>query len=73
MKGKKTPLTTLRNLKDFESKLSTGEFVRVHRSYIVAMSQIDFISKNEITIDTYTIPIGNTYRKTLDDAIDKNS
>ena len=73
LKGKKTPLTTLRNLKDFESKLSTGEFVRVHRSYIVAMSQIDFISKNEITIDTYTIPIGNTYRKTLDDAIDKNS
>lgn len=72
-KGKKTPLTTLKNLKEFESKLSTGEFVRVHRSYIVAMNQVDFISKNEIMIDTYTIPIGNTFRKLLDEAIEKNS
>lgn len=73
LKGKKTPLTTLKNLKEFEGKLSSSEFVRVHRSYIIAMSQVDFISKNEITIDTYTIPIGNTFRKTLDEAIMKNS
>lgn len=72
LKGKKTPLTTLKNLKEFETKLPV-EFVRVHRSYIVAMNQIDFISKNEISIDTYTIPIGNTFRKTLDDAIARNS
>lgn len=72
LKGKKTPLTTLKNLKEFETKLS-AEFVRVHRSYIIAMNQIDYISKNEITIDSYTIPIGNTYRKTLDDAIARNS
>ena len=73
LRGKKTPLTTLKNLKEFETKLAASEFVRVHRSYIIAMSQIDIISKNEITIDTYTIPIGNTYRKTLEDAIAKNS
>ena len=71
-KGKKTPLTTLKNLKEFENKLSS-QFVRVHRSYIVAMNKIDFISKNEINIDTHTIPIGNTYRKVLEDAIAKNS
>jgi DNA-binding LytR/AlgR family response regulator len=73
LKGKKTPLTTLKNLKEFESKLGSNEFVRVHRSYIIAMDQIDIISKNEITIDTYTIPIGNTYRKVLEDAIARNS
>jgi len=73
LRGKKTPLTTLKNLKEFETKLAASEFVRVHRSYIIAMSQIDIISKNEITIDSYTIPIGNTYRKTLEDAIAKNS
>ena len=72
LKGKKTPLTTLKNLKEFENKLSS-EFVRVHRSYIVAMNRIDYISKNEITIETYTIPIGNTYRKVLEDAIAQNS
>lgn len=73
LRGKKTPLTTLRNLKEFETKLVSAEFVRVHRSYIVAMNQIDFISKSEITIDTFTIPIGNAYRKTLEDAIARNS
>jgi len=73
LKGKKTPLTTLKNLKEFEILLSYNDFQRVHRSYIVAMSQIDYISKNEITIDTYTIPIGNSYRKNLDDAIGRNS
>ena len=72
LKGKKTPLTTLKNLKEFETKLSDG-FVRVHRSYIISMNHVDYISKNEITIDTYTIPIGNTYRKILDVAIAKNS
>ena len=73
LRGKKTPLTTLKNMKEFEAKLASSEFVRVHRSYIIALSQIDFISRNEITIDSYTIPIGNTYRKTLEDAIAKNS
>ena len=73
LRGKKTPLTTLKNLKEFESKLASAEFVRVHRSYIIAMNQIDFISKSEITIDTFTIPIGNAYRKTLEDAIARNS
>jgi DNA-binding LytR/AlgR family response regulator len=72
LKGKKAPFTTLKNLKEFETKLS-AEFVRVHRSYIIAMNQIDYISKNEITIDTYTIPIGNSYRKALEEAIARNS
>ena len=73
IKGKKTPLTTLKNLKEFELLLSYNDFLRVHRSYILAMSQIDFISKNEINIDTYTIPIGNSFRKSLDEAIGRNS
>jgi len=73
LKGKKTPITTLKNLKEFEAKLSPTEFIRVHRSYIVGINHIDFISKNEITIDSYTIPIGNSFRKGLDDVIENNS
>lgn len=72
LKGKKTPLTTLKNLKEFESVLSENQFIRVHRSYIVSINQIDCISKNEIMMEQYTIPIGNAYRKNLDDAIENN-
>lgn len=73
LKGKISPLTTLQNLKDFESKLPDNAFIRVHRSYIVSLSQVDSISRNEITIGTYTIPIGHAYRQLLDDMISKNS
>ncbi len=72
-KGKASPLTTLQNLKEFETKLPPDDFVRVHRSYIVALGQIDFISRNEITIGTNHIPIGNSFRPVLDEAIQKNS
>jgi DNA-binding LytR/AlgR family response regulator len=73
LKGKISPLTTLQNLKDFESKLPVNSFIRVHRSYIVSLSQVDAISRNEITIGTYTIPIGHAYRQLLDEMITKNS
>jgi len=73
LKGKVSPLTTLQNLKDFESKLPENSFIRVHRSYIVSLSQVDSISRNEISIGTHTIPIGNAYRQLLDDMISKNS
>jgi len=73
LKGKVSPLTTLQNLKDFESKLPDSAFIRVHRSYIVSLAQVDTISRNEITIGTYTIPIGHAYRQLLDEMIQKNS
>ncbi len=73
LKGKVSPLTTLQNLKDFENKLPESAFVRVHRSYIVSLGQVDTISRNEITIGTYTIPIGHAYRQLLDEMIQKNS
>ncbi len=73
LKGKTSPLTTLQNLKEFESKLPETTFVRVHRSYIISLSQVDSISRNEISIGTHTIPIGNAYRQLLDDMITKNS
>ena len=73
LKGKASPLTTLQNLKEFETKLPKDDFVRVHRSYIVAMSQIDYISRNEIIIGTTHIPIGNSFRAALDEVIEKHS
>lgn len=73
LKGKLSPLTTLQNLKDFEARLPENRFIRVHRSYIVSLSQVDSISRNEISIGTHTIPIGNAYRQLLDEMITKNS
>ncbi|MDE3235100.1 MAG: LytTR family transcriptional regulator DNA-binding domain-containing protein [Bacteroidota bacterium] len=73
LKGKASPLTTLQNLKEFEGKLPEKKFIRVHRSYIVAIEQIDTISRSEITIGQFTIPIGNSFKASVDEMIEKNS
>jgi DNA-binding LytR/AlgR family response regulator len=49
-----------------------NNFVRVHRSYIVALAQVETISRNEITIGNTTLPIGHAYRPMLDEMIGKN-
>ena len=73
LKGKVSPLTTLQNLKDFESRLPHRHFIRVHRSYMVAIDQVESISRNEITIGSHTIPVGHAYRSKLDEMTGKNS
>jgi two-component system, LytTR family, response regulator len=58
----KEKLITLQNLKALEQYLPRQNFIRVHKSYIVAVNKIDAIEKNRIFIGTEVIPIGETYR-----------
>jgi two-component system, LytTR family, response regulator len=55
-------LITLQNLKTFEQHLNPQQFMRVHKSYIVALNKIDSIERSRIFIGTHVIPIGDTYR-----------
>lgn len=52
-------------LKSIEEKLPTSKFVRVHRSYIVAINKIDFIQEGTITIVKTTIPVADTHKANL--------
>ncbi|RYZ20351.1 MAG: response regulator transcription factor [Chitinophagaceae bacterium] len=52
-------------LKSIEEKLSPQKFIRVHRSYIVSMSKIDFIQEGVISIGKASVPVADTYRTTL--------
>jgi len=52
-------------LKDVTDKLPTNNFLRVHRSYVVAINQIHTIKENNIVIGKSTVPISRSYRKTL--------
>ncbi len=62
---KPKPIITLQNLKTFVSKLPANDFIRVHRSYVISISSIDVVSKNEIIIGNKFIPIGESYRNSL--------
>ncbi len=59
----KEKLITLETLKSFEESLPKNRFVRVHKSYIVAVEKIDSIERNRIFIKDAVIPIGDTYKE----------
>ena len=73
LKDKAAPLTTLQNLKEFESRLPHTDFIRVHKSYIVALQHIDCIARNEIMMGTFSIPVGDAFRNGLNGFISKHS
>jgi DNA-binding LytR/AlgR family response regulator len=65
------PILSLMSLKQLEGDLPFGNFVRVHRSYIINIDKISSINKNRIIIDKKQIPIGETYKKQFMNLIDK--
>ena len=54
---------TYQTLTYFEEKLPASQFLRVHRSYIVSLAHINSYSASVLTIQSATIPIGNTYAR----------
>ncbi len=52
-------------LKRLQETLSTSQFIRCHRAYIVNSKKITSISGSKLWIDQTPIPIGKNYRKTL--------
>lgn len=52
-------------LKSIEEKLPQNKFIRVHRSYIVSLSKIEFIQDGAISIGKASVPIADTYRTVL--------
>jgi len=73
IKGKSDPILTLSNLKSFHSRLPAEEFMRVHRSYIVSISHIDSIARNEIYVGKKIIPIGETFKNDFYQMVESNS
>ncbi|MGZ8544857.1 MAG: LytR/AlgR family response regulator transcription factor [Flavisolibacter sp.] len=52
-------------LKSIEEKLPSTKFIRVHRSYIVAINKIDYIQEGTISIGKTTIPVADTHKSNL--------
>lgn len=52
-------------LKDFEEKLTSNHFIRLHRSFIVNISQIDEIATSHIVIGKKAIPLSVDMKREL--------
>ncbi|WP_199121500.1 LytTR family DNA-binding domain-containing protein [Pedobacter sp. ASV28] len=64
LKGGK-PVVTRLGLKGLEERLGQDKFLRVHKSYIVALDKIESIQKTQLIIAGEEIPIGIGYRPLL--------
>ncbi|MEM1327545.1 MAG: LytTR family DNA-binding domain-containing protein [Bacteroidota bacterium] len=56
-------LLTHEKISSLESLLPTAAFMRVHKSFLVAIDKIQSIEGNLIHIQGHNIPIGQTYRR----------
>lgn len=52
-------------LKSVEDRLPSSKFIRVHRSYIVALSKIDTIQDGALVINGKPVPVADAYRAVL--------
>ena len=50
-------------MKDIELKLPADKFLRVHRSYIIAIEKIGVLDENTVLIGDKTIPVGKSYKE----------
>lgn len=55
-------IMTLQSFSNIEEQLPVNNFVRVHKSFIVALSKIDHVEKNRIKIGERVIPVGDKYK-----------
>lgn len=58
-------ILTHQTLTSFETSLSNEQFIRVHKSFIVAIPQIELIEGNRIYIKEHKIPIGKIYKQNV--------
>ena len=65
------PLLSLTSLKSLEEKLPSRQFMRVHRSFIVALDRINAITRNSVQIGPTTIPVSDQYKDAFGEFISR--
>jgi len=63
------PILSLNSLKYLEELLPAKDFVRVHRSYIISLKHIDYISRSSVFVCKKNIPVSTLYRDSFFDRI----
>ena len=50
-------------LKDLDKKLPQEHFMRIHRSYVINLSQVDEVANTHVVIAKKAVPLSKAYRK----------
>ena len=64
-------ITTFMRLKNIEELLPAGDFMRVHKSFIINLNKILAVDRNRIFIDKKKhIPVGEQYKEIFNKYMD---
>jgi len=63
LKNDERGVLSLTSLKELEEKLPSRRFMRVHRSFIVALDKITSMTKNSLQVGKRTITVGDQYKE----------
>ncbi|TCD05583.1 response regulator transcription factor [Pedobacter frigidisoli] len=66
-------IVTRLGLKAIEERLDSSKFMRVHKSFMIALDKIDSVQKAQLVIQRKEIPIGDGYRSLLQNYISKKN
>jgi DNA-binding LytR/AlgR family response regulator len=59
---KKKNITALASLRDLEEQLPSSLFLRIHKSYIVSIHEIESLEGNQVEIGGIHLSVGKSYR-----------
>lgn len=67
------PVLTLMSLKALEEELPGDKFMRVHRSFIVALNKISTVEKGQIVINNQRITVAEQYKNKFQEFLERKS
>ena len=66
------PLIILSSLKKFATLLPEEHFVRIHRSYLVAIREVEKVRRKKLQVAGRRLPVGVTYQDKVSDLFNYN-
>ncbi len=71
LKNSNKPLLIRSSLKAIEQVLPSFKFLRIHKSYLVAVESITSIRKNSVFIKEMELPVGETFKEAIEKLMGK--
>ncbi|WP_025744028.1 LytR/AlgR family response regulator transcription factor [Aquimarina pacifica] len=73
LKDNPKPILTLMSLKSLQEELPETQFLRVHKSFIVSLKNIEMIERSQIIINDKRITVSEQYKPKFLEFVNKNS
>jgi DNA-binding LytR/AlgR family response regulator len=71
LKSTKKPILVRTSLKAIETELPPNKFIRIHKSYLIAIAEITALRKNSVFIKEMELSVGETFRETVEKLVRK--